>query len=565
MNQRKRNNIIIGVLCCALVFMGVGYAILSSVLTITSTANIKGDFDIHFLTEDNLTTETGVTKRGITLVDYTNSTSSNTVYNTTVTSKAAEMEAATGVDTLDSKVAEFDAILQKPTDYATFTAIAKNYGTIKGIISDVTITSTPSQELSTWLSTNGGTYSDYFEVTSTAAVDTVINPGSEYQFTVTVRFKESATKLPEGALNNTIEITYVQDNGQTYSQSGSGSSQEANLTWYTYTSGNDTLEVALDEDKTMTHYIVNNQDQIESVEASVGQVQFTAFNNDTIDINTVGVTPVAGDYIWSITVPSGQPDAGSVVMMALIHGNTLYLYDSDSNSVLELHEVSGSGSQSSGLSTYTGTAVYSAFEGQTISLTLQDEQNGTKTVAEFIVGQQDMTSMAQVMVFVPYGSHESFGDNNHLGITPGSGDYLVVISGELAALLHDNTVYMQFDIGENRAVEHLTLDTSGSGGGSSSNSNTIRWYRGTTDQYNHTIEVSVNSSNQITHYLFDGSDNFSEPVQLVSYEPSIQFSNNSVDAIPQAGDLVAVDNGTLMFLLRGNTLYCFNGTVTLDD
>ena len=212
MRNRKRNNIIIGTLCAVLVLMGVGYAILSTTLNIGGTANIKGDFDIHFLTEDDEYTDNNVQKRGITLIDYENSTSSNTVYKTTVSALAATMEASTGIDTQDPTKASFSAILQKPTDYATFTAIAKNYGTIKGMISTVTITSTPSQELSDWLSVNGGTYSDYFEVTTTAQQNTVLNPEGEYEFSVTVRFKESATKLPQGSLENEIVITYVQAN-----------------------------------------------------------------------------------------------------------------------------------------------------------------------------------------------------------------------------------------------------------------------------------------------------------------------------------------------------------------
>ena len=212
MRNRKRNNIIIGTLCAVLVLMGVGYAVLNTTLNVGGTANIKGDFDIHFLTEDDEYTENNVQKRGITLIDYENSTSSNTVYKTTVSSLAATMESSTGVDTQDPTKASFSAILQKPTDYATFTAIAKNYGTIKGKISTVTITSTPSQELSDWLSVNGGTYSDYFEVTTTAQQNTVLNPEGEYEFSVTVRFKESATKLPQGSLENEIVITYVQAN-----------------------------------------------------------------------------------------------------------------------------------------------------------------------------------------------------------------------------------------------------------------------------------------------------------------------------------------------------------------
>ena len=48
MRNRRKNNIVIGTLCAVLVLMGVGYAVLSTTLNIGGTANIKGDFDIHF-------------------------------------------------------------------------------------------------------------------------------------------------------------------------------------------------------------------------------------------------------------------------------------------------------------------------------------------------------------------------------------------------------------------------------------------------------------------------------------------------------------------------------------
>ena len=60
--------------------MGIGYAVLNATLSIGASANITGDFNIHFLTEDNLTTESGTLKRGITLKNYETSTDNTTVY-----------------------------------------------------------------------------------------------------------------------------------------------------------------------------------------------------------------------------------------------------------------------------------------------------------------------------------------------------------------------------------------------------------------------------------------------------------------------------------------------------
>ena len=92
MKTRRRNNIVIGILCAVLVLMGTGYAILSTTLNITAQSNIKGSFDIHFLNDDP-------NKKGITLIDYeATETAGNTVYNTSVVDKAASMESSTGVD-----------------------------------------------------------------------------------------------------------------------------------------------------------------------------------------------------------------------------------------------------------------------------------------------------------------------------------------------------------------------------------------------------------------------------------------------------------------------------------
>ena len=46
MRDRKKRNIIIGALCSLLVFMGIGYAILSQTLNISGIANMRGEWDI---------------------------------------------------------------------------------------------------------------------------------------------------------------------------------------------------------------------------------------------------------------------------------------------------------------------------------------------------------------------------------------------------------------------------------------------------------------------------------------------------------------------------------------
>ena len=108
MERRRKNNILIGVLCCALVFMGVGYAILSSVLTISSTANITGDFDIRITSVTPLAAKT---------------TSGATSVSTSVEN--------------DNVTANVEVSFNGPGDYITYLVTVENFGTIDGVISEV--------------------------------------------------------------------------------------------------------------------------------------------------------------------------------------------------------------------------------------------------------------------------------------------------------------------------------------------------------------------------------------------------------------------------------------------
>ncbi|MGN1000701.1 MAG: hypothetical protein ACI4OG_02055, partial [Bacilli bacterium] len=58
MRDRKKRNIIIGSLCCLLVVMGIGYAILSQTLTINGIGNVKGNWDVE-ITNIELKSQTG--------------------------------------------------------------------------------------------------------------------------------------------------------------------------------------------------------------------------------------------------------------------------------------------------------------------------------------------------------------------------------------------------------------------------------------------------------------------------------------------------------------------------
>ena len=60
MRDRKKRNITIISLCCLLVFMAVGYAVLSQALNINGTANLTGEWKVYIdsiteITEGNTT------------------------------------------------------------------------------------------------------------------------------------------------------------------------------------------------------------------------------------------------------------------------------------------------------------------------------------------------------------------------------------------------------------------------------------------------------------------------------------------------------------------------------
>ena len=44
--MRNKKNMVIGLLCVALVFMGIGYSIFNSTLNISGTATSSGSFDV---------------------------------------------------------------------------------------------------------------------------------------------------------------------------------------------------------------------------------------------------------------------------------------------------------------------------------------------------------------------------------------------------------------------------------------------------------------------------------------------------------------------------------------
>ena len=74
MKQREKRNIVIGLLCVMVVFMSVGYAVLSQNLKINGTANITGSWDIYIESITFNTTESSATTSGTGEVDASDKT-----------------------------------------------------------------------------------------------------------------------------------------------------------------------------------------------------------------------------------------------------------------------------------------------------------------------------------------------------------------------------------------------------------------------------------------------------------------------------------------------------------
>lgn len=172
MRDRKKRNIIIGVLCCLLVVMGIGYAILSQTLNISGIANMKGDWNVK-ITNVELVGTNGMAE------DV-----SHTFTDTTATIKGK---------------------MYMPGDSAEYKVTVANVGNIDAKIASIT----PTVE---------NAIND-IKFTNDAVEDRILKSGETYQFNIKTTFDINATSLPEKGAIPTFKLTlqYVQyDREQVY-------------------------------------------------------------------------------------------------------------------------------------------------------------------------------------------------------------------------------------------------------------------------------------------------------------------------------------------------------------
>ena len=196
MNRRKKNNILIGVLCCALVFMGIGYALLNTVLNIGATANITGEFDIR-----------------ITNVAPVNAKT---------TSGASNV--STSIEN-DHVTANVEATFNAPGDYITYLVTVENLGSIDGVISEIAT------------NVNNSQYYDIeaLDMTTEETLQTPIDllvGSNPYQFYVRLTFDKNKIITDQEGLDalktavvTTLTVRTAQKRSASVVNNGGGSSQ----------------------------------------------------------------------------------------------------------------------------------------------------------------------------------------------------------------------------------------------------------------------------------------------------------------------------------------------------
>ena len=172
MRDRKKRNIIIGALCSLLVFMGIGYAILSQTLNISGIANMRGNWNVK-ITNMELLSENK-------------------------TGRAEEVS-----HSFTDTTATFTADLYMPGDSIEYRVTVENQGNIDALLKSITPTTTNKSE---------GIKFSHSEIDNT-----VLTAGKTITFTMKVEFLEDATSIPNVEnVSYNLELVYVQYNGGEY-------------------------------------------------------------------------------------------------------------------------------------------------------------------------------------------------------------------------------------------------------------------------------------------------------------------------------------------------------------
>ena len=170
MRDGKKRNIIIGSLCSLLVFMGIGYAILSQTLNISGTANMQGNWSVKITNMELLSDNK--------------------------TGRAEEVS-----HSFTDTTATFEANLYMPGDSIEYRVTVENQGNIDALLKSITPTTTNK---------SSGIKFSHSEIDNT-----VLTAGKTITFTMKVEFLEDATSIPKvDKLTYNLELVYVQYDGK---------------------------------------------------------------------------------------------------------------------------------------------------------------------------------------------------------------------------------------------------------------------------------------------------------------------------------------------------------------
>ena len=167
MRDRKKRNIIIGSLCCLLVFMGIGYALLNQRLTIKGQEIVMGEWDVRIT---NITSKNPVGKAKDVSHSFTNTS------------------------------ATFEADLWLPGDSIEYEVTVENKGNVVAALQTVTPSTVASDNSVKFTHTE---------------IPQILQPGDVKTFTMKVEFLESASSIPSNKdVKYTLDIVYVQNDGK---------------------------------------------------------------------------------------------------------------------------------------------------------------------------------------------------------------------------------------------------------------------------------------------------------------------------------------------------------------
>ena len=509
MERRRKNNILIGVLCCALVFMGIGYAVLNATLSIGATANITGNFDIHF---------SSIQRSSTNIVDST--ILSTMASGTGVTNSPANTEG------------EFTAVLQKPGDYVIYDVVVVNTGSIDGYL-----TFTFGDE-----NNNFDYYSEFYKVefirdntdpTPDIIADIVQNQtftdnevlvktNGTRTYQIKVTYKSTADSFPDATTYDDFECGL----SLTYSQSApasnnSGNSQQEVLTYYTDNPSSPTTIASIDSNKVLKTFTVDAIDQLrdDNEEVVVPLIPYTS--SVTFNDNRVGITLQEGDYIFIDSLEHN--------VCVLLRGTSLYIY---LESLYTLTEDSN----------YDPTPVITWYSDNSLAPTMAVAVNQYHQLVEIFRYNSESGKVFETLI--PYSSNPTI-ETNNLTVSPQSGDYLLVDGTELFGILRGNTFYWYDDYRNANYI--LTLDNN------YPPAEVETWYYG--EAGGMTAAISINQYMQAKHLIVNGTDMIAQkPFTLTSYVPGTHISENLIEVEPQEGDYVLIDVSALMILLRGTTM-----------